>query len=143
MTTPDITNALRAFARHSDDSSPRYRMALLQIATYVNATEGIDLRFVSGSGLRLFVYAYTDHATASNDRRCTSGEIVILGNTVIGSKSSTQKCVITTPCELEYVVLCNVFKVTLLKEQHADVLMKALCWRQKFVLHRAALITFS
>ena len=142
MTTPGITNALRAFARHNHESSPRHWMALLQVATYVNATKGINLRFVCGSGLRLLVYAYTDHATASNDRRCASGGIAMLGNTVIGSKSSTQKCVITTPCELEYVTLCNVFKVALLKEQHADVLMKALCWRQKFVVHRAALITF-
>ena len=91
MTKPDIANALRACARHSHNPSPRHWKALLQVAAYVNATK-ISLGFVRGSGLRLSVHADADYAATSNDRRSMSGVAVILGDTVIGWESSTQKC---------------------------------------------------
>ena len=208
MTRPDISNALRACARHSHNPSPRHWKALLQVAAYVNATKEMGLRFVRDSGLRLPVYADADHAAESNDRRSVSGVAVMLGDTAIGWKSSTQKCVTTATCEAEYVALCDASKEALFtrrtvlvflqpelsgmrvyifgdnegakaiadnpssasrskhidvklhfirglirtgevrilhvgtEEQHADVLTKAL-WRNKFMVHRAALMNFS
>ena len=82
MTRPDIANALRACSRHSHNPSPCHWKALLQVASYVNATKEIGLKFVQGSGLRLYVYADADYAAASNDRRSVSGLAVILGDTV-------------------------------------------------------------
>ena len=73
----------------------------------MNATKEMGLRFVRGSGLRLPVYADADYAAASNDRRSVSGVAVMLGDTAIGWKSSTQKCVTTATCEAEYVALCD------------------------------------
>ncbi|CAN0412155.1 unnamed protein product, partial [Ascophyllum nodosum] len=102
MTRPDIANALRACARHSHNPSPRHWKALLQVAAYVNATKGISLKFVRGSSLRLSVYADADYAAVSNDRRSLSGVAVMLGDTATGWKSSTQKCVTTATCEVEY-----------------------------------------
>ena len=84
MTRPDIANALRACARHSHNPSPRHWKAFLQLAAYVNATKAMGLRFVRGSGLRLPVYADTDYAAASNDRRSVSGVAVMSGDTAIG-----------------------------------------------------------
>ena len=55
MTRPDITNALRACACHSHNSSPRHWKALLQVAAHVYATKEIGVRCVRGSGLRLYV----------------------------------------------------------------------------------------
>ena len=63
---PDISNVLRACARHSLNSSPHQCKAPLQVAAYVNMTKEIG-RFVRGSGLRLSVYANADYAAASND----------------------------------------------------------------------------
>ena len=76
MTRPDIANALRACTRHSHNPSPRHWKALLHVASYVNATKEIGLRFAQGSGLRLSVYADADYAAASNDRRPVSGVAV-------------------------------------------------------------------
>ena len=70
-----------------------------------NATKNIGLRFARGSGLRLSVYADADYAAASNDRRSVSGVSEILGDTAIGWKGSTQKCVTTATCEVEYVAV--------------------------------------
>ena len=92
MTRPDIANALRTCARHSHNPSPRHWKALLQVAAYVNGTKEMGLRFVWGSGLRLSVYADADYAAASNDRRSVSGVSLMLGDTAIGWKSSTEMC---------------------------------------------------
>ena len=73
MTRRDIANALRACSRHSHNPSPRHWKALLQVASYVNATKEIGLRFVRDSGLRLSVCAGADYAATSNDRRSVSG----------------------------------------------------------------------
>ena len=113
MTRPDIASALRACARHSNNPSPRHWKALFQVAEYVNATKNIGLRFARGSGLRLSVYADADYAAASNHRRSVSGVAEILGDTAIGWKSSTQKCVTTATCEVEYVALCDASKEAL------------------------------
>ena len=114
MTRPDIANALCACARHSYNPSLRHWKELLQVAAYVNATKEIRLRFVRGSGLRLSVYADADYAAASNDRRSVSGVAVMLGDTAIGWKSSTQRFVTTTTCEAEYIAFCDASKEALL-----------------------------
>ena len=69
----------------------------------MNSTKEIGLKFVRGSGLKLTVFADADFAAASNDRRSVSGVAVMLGDTAIGWKSSTQKCVTMATCEAEYV----------------------------------------
>ena len=51
-----------------------------------------------------------DYAMASNDRRFVSDVAVMFGNTPIGWKSSTQKCVITATWEVEYAALCDGFE---------------------------------
>ena len=73
----------------------------------------MGLRFVRGSGLRLSVYADADYTAVSNDRRSVSGVAVMLGETAIGWKSSTQKCVTTATCEADYVALCDASKEAL------------------------------
>ena len=65
----------------------------------MNATKEIGLRFVRDFGLRLSVYADADYAAVSNDRRSVSDVAVMLGDTPLDWKSSTQKCVTTTTYE--------------------------------------------
>ena len=113
MIRSDIANALRACARHSHNPSPRHWKALLQVAAFVNATKEMGLRCVRGSGLRLSVYADADYAAASKDRRSVSSVAVMLGNTAIGWKSSTQKCTTPATCEAEHVALCDASKKAL------------------------------
>ena len=79
----------------------------------MDATETC-LRFVRGSGLNISVYTDdADYVTASNDRRSVSGIAVMLGDTAIGWKSSTEKCVTTAMCEDEFVALCDASKEAL------------------------------
>ena len=59
------------------------------------------------------MYADADYAAASNDRRSVSGIAVTLGNTAMGWKSSTQKCVTMITCKAKYVDLYDVSKEAL------------------------------
>ena len=69
------------------------------------------MRFVGGSGSRLSEYAEgADYAEASSSRRSVSNVTVLLSDTAIGWKSSTQKCVTTATCEAECVALFDVSK---------------------------------
>ena len=112
MTRPDIAKALCPCACHSHNPSPRHWKGLLEVAAYyMNTTKEIGLKFVRSSGLKLSVHpVHTDayYAAASNDRRSVpGGAVLMLGDTAIGWKSSTQKCVTTATSEPENVALCN------------------------------------
>ena len=73
----------------------------------MNATREIGLRSFLGSSLRLSVYTddAADYAAASNDRRPVPVVAVLVGDTVIGWKSSTQEYV-TTPTAKQRVFPC-------------------------------------
>ena len=53
------------------------------------------------------MYADADCVGAFNDRRPVSGVALMLVDTAIGWKSSTQKYVTTANCEANYVALCD------------------------------------
>ena len=59
------------------------------------------------------MYADADYAAASNDQRFVSDVAVMLVDTAIGWKSSTQKCVTTATYEAEYVAQCDASKEVL------------------------------
>ena len=71
------------------------------------------MELVRGSGLRLPVFADADYVVKSNERRSVSSVAVLLRDTSISWKSSTQKCVTTATCEAEYVALCDASKEAL------------------------------
>ena len=57
------------------------------------------LRFVCGSGLKLSVFTGADYVVVSINRRSVSDVAVVLGDTAISWKTSTQKCMTTAACE--------------------------------------------
>ena len=87
MTRPDISNAVRAVARHSHNPTDRHWKAVLKVMTYLHGTRGMGLTFVRCSGLDLTVYS-DDYADKSNDRRSVSGTVI-----TVSYASSTQRCV--------------------------------------------------
>ena len=78
-TRPDISNAVRAVARHSHNLTDRHLKAVLKIMAYLHGTRGTGLTFVRGSGLDLTAYSDADYADKFNDRRLVSGTVITLG----------------------------------------------------------------
>ena len=79
MTRPDISNAVRAVARHSHNPTDRHWKAVRKTMAYLHGTRGMGLNFVRGSGLDLTAYSDADYAAKSNDRRSVSGTVITLG----------------------------------------------------------------
>ena len=105
MTRPDISNAVRAVARHSHNPTERHWRAVLKIMEYLHGTRFLGLTFVRGSGLGLDAYSDADYADKANDRRSVSGTVITLGGAAVSWASSTQRCVTLSTAEAEYVAL--------------------------------------
>ena len=105
MTRPDISNAVRAVARHSHNPTERHWKAVLKIMAYLHGTRFMGLTFVRGSGLDLHAYSDADYADKANDRRSVSGTVITLGGAAVSWASSTQRCVTLSTTEAEYVAL--------------------------------------
>ena len=105
MTRPDISNEVRAVARHSHNPTNRHRKAVLKIMAYLHGTWGMGLTFVRDSGLDLTAYSDADYADKSSDRRSVSGTVITLGGAVVSWASSTPRCVTLSTAEAEYVAL--------------------------------------
>ena len=99
MTRPDISNAVRAVARHSHNPTDRHLRAVLKIMAYLHGTRGMGLTLVRRSGLDLTAYSDAHYANKSNDRRSVSGTEISLGGAAVRWASSTQRCV--TLCRAE------------------------------------------
>ena len=105
ITRPDMSNAVRAVARHSHNPTGRHWKPVLKIMAYLHGTRGMGLTFVRGSGLDLTTYSDADYADKSNDRRSVSGTVISLGGAAVSWASSTQRCVTLPTAEAEYVSL--------------------------------------
>ena len=73
MSKPDITNAVRAVSRHSNNPAERHWKAVLQIIRYMLGTKDLSLTFEWGSGLEISVFADANCAEKADDRRSVSG----------------------------------------------------------------------
>ena len=79
MMRPDISNAVRAVARHYHNPTDRHWKAVLNIMAYLHGTRGMGLAFSRGSGLDLTACSDADYADKSNDRRSVWGTAISLG----------------------------------------------------------------
>ena len=105
MTRPNISNAVRAVARHSHNPTERHWRAVLKIMAYLHGTRGMGLTFVRGSELDFTAYSDANYADKSNDRRSVSGTVITLGGAAASWASSTQRCVYLSTAKAEYAAL--------------------------------------
>ena len=105
MTRLDVSNAVRAVARHSHNPTDRHWKEVLKTMAYLHGTRGMGLTLERGLGLDLTAYSEADYADKSNDRRSVSGTVITLGGAAVSWASSTQRCVTLSTAEAEYVAL--------------------------------------
>ena len=113
MSSPDITNAVRAVSRHSNSPVERNWKAVLQIIRYLLGTKDLSLTFEWGSGLEISVFVDAKCAEKADDRRSLSGVVVIVGKSSVSWFSSTQEIVTLSTTEAKYVALGDEVKEAL------------------------------
>ena len=94
QTRPDISNAVRAVARHSHEPKKRHWKAA-QILNYLLETAHLTLKFNKEATVDVgtLVYVDVDYASKATDRRSVSGALVLVAGCIVAWISRTQKCV--------------------------------------------------
>lgn len=116
QTRPDISNAVRAVARHSHNPKMKHWKAAMKILKYLRGTSNLGLTFRKSAEWlcgKIELYADANYASAETDRRSVSGAAVMLGGAAVCWFSRTQKCVTLSTSEAEYVAMTDGLKEAL------------------------------
>ena len=104
-TRPDIANAIGIVSKFSADPDESHMTAAKRILRYLKGTSNVGLvyRYLEDDNLK----AYSDANWASDidDRRSTSGCVVMLAGGAISWHSKKQPCVALSTAESEYIAL--------------------------------------
>ncbi|CAB1120053.1 unnamed protein product [Ectocarpus sp. CCAP 1310/34] len=107
QTRADISNAVRAVARHSHEPKKSHWKAAQKILNYLLETAHLTLKFKRDSSVDVgtLVYVDADFASKATDRRSVSGAMVFVAAMLVVWISRTQKCVSQSTSEAEYLAM--------------------------------------
>ena len=94
MMRPDIASAVGQWS-DMPTIQPRGigRQAVRKIIAYIKATKDLGVVLRWGGDLKLLLFANTGYVERCDDRRSVSDVAVMLGNTAVSARSTTQHCV--------------------------------------------------
>ena len=105
QTRPDISNAVRAVARHSHKPKKSHWKAAQKILDYLLETVHLTVKFKQDSTVSKLVCVDADFASKATDRRSVSGAFGFVAAMVVVWISRTQKCVSQSTSEAEYLAM--------------------------------------
>lgn len=107
QTRPDISNAVRAVARHSHEPKKSHWKAAQKILNFLLETAHLALKLKQDSTVDVgtLVYVDDDFASKTTDRRSVSGALVFVATMLVVWISRTQKCVSQSTSEAEYLAM--------------------------------------
>ena len=105
QTRPDISNAVRAVARHSHEPKKSHWKAAQKILNYLLETAHLGMKFKRDASVDVgkLVYADAEFASKANDRRSISGAVRLGAGMIVAGFSRTQQCITLSTSEAEYV----------------------------------------
>ena len=107
QTKPDISNAVRAVARHSHEPKRSHWKAAQNILNYLLGTAHLTLKFKQDSSVNLGTLVYVDanFASKATGRTSVPGAMVFVVAMLVVWISRTQKCVSQSTSEAEYLAI--------------------------------------
>ncbi|CAB1098233.1 unnamed protein product [Ectocarpus sp. CCAP 1310/34] len=104
QTRPDISNAVRAVARHSHEPKTSHWKAAQKILDCLLETVHQTLKYKQDDTVEVgtLVYVDADFASEATDRSSVSGALVPVADYLVAWISRTQKCVSLSTSETEY-----------------------------------------
>ncbi|KAM2442299.1 hypothetical protein PS1_023417 [Malus domestica] len=101
-TRPDICHAVGLVSRYQSNPGKQHWTAVKRIIRYLKGTQGMKLCF-GLNDLDLVCYCDADFAGDLDDRKSTSGNIILFGGTAVSWLSKKQSCVAKSTMEAEYI----------------------------------------
>ncbi|CAB1106212.1 unnamed protein product [Ectocarpus sp. CCAP 1310/34] len=106
QTRPDISNAVRAVARHSHEpKKSHWKADQKKILNYLLETAYLTLKYKQDTivDVGALVYVDADFASKATDRRSDSRALVLVADCLVAWISRTQKCVTLSIIKAEYL----------------------------------------
>ena len=115
QTRPDISNAVRAVARHSQEPNRRHWKGAQKILNYLLETAHLTLKFKQNSSVDVgtLVHVDADFASKATDRKSVSGAIVFVAAMFVVWIPRTQICVSQSTSEAVYLAMSDGVKEAL------------------------------
>ena len=105
-TRPDIAFAVCQLSRHLEQPSEEHWKAAIRVLKYLKITATKGIRYQGNQGkIQLSAYSDADWASNKDDRRSTSGIMIMINNSPVIFKSKLQGSVSLSTAEAEYVAL--------------------------------------
>ena len=110
ISRPDISFAVNALARCSNNPSREHWNAVKRVMRYLKSTMDISMVFGNDSFFELVGYCDSDYAGEVNERKSTSGYIFLLGGGPIAWSSTLQRVSALSSSEAEYMSISEAMK---------------------------------
>lgn len=116
-TRPDIAYATSTLSRFNNNPGPDHFLAVKHVMRYLRGTSDFGITYKVGKpgtdGLNFHGYCDSDWAGDEDDRRSTSGYILLAAEAAVSWRSRRQNTVATSSTEAEYVSCAGTSKETL------------------------------
>jgi hypothetical protein len=102
-TRPDLASAVGFLSRYLSSPGRRHWEAVQRVLQYVNCTRSYGITYRREASVNLHGYCDSDWAGDVDNRRSTSGWVMMLGGGAVAWQSKLQKAAAQSSCEAEYV----------------------------------------
>ena len=108
-TRPDLSFAVSLVSRFQSNLGEAHWVAVKRILRYIKGTKNHKMTY-SGKHLKVIGYSNFDFSGDTDDGKCTSGYIFLLGQGAISWCNKKQSCVAKSTMEAEYIA-CSCRKI--------------------------------
>lgn len=106
-TRPDIAHAVNVASRFNQNHTQVEWQFVKRIMRYLKFTQNKRLSFVHSSNRNLIAYSDSDYASDKDDRKSTTGYIVLMAGAAINWRSTKQKIITLSSTEAEFMALTS------------------------------------
>ena len=99
---PDLSFAVSLVSRFQSNPSEAHWVAIKIILRYIKGAKNHKMTY-SGKHLKVIGYSNSNFSGNTNDRKCTSGYVFLLGGGAISWCRKKQSCVAKSTMEAEYI----------------------------------------
>ncbi len=119
---PDIANAVRILSKYMGKAKKFHMDGMYRVMQYLIGTKSLGITYDNKRKMELEAYVDSDYASDKDERKSTTGYVIMLGGGAIQWKSQMQKTVSLSSTDAEYKALSTcAAEVTYLKRIMADM----------------------
>lgn len=122
LTRPDISQAVNHLSKFNNNPGIQHWNAVKRIFRYLKGSASARLGFYRDGNTDMLAYSDSDWASDSDERRSTTGYVVVMQGGAVSWNSRRQQTIALSTCEAEYMALSAATQEVLwLRELNAEL----------------------